>query len=975
MKKTISILVIVAMMLASILAIVPVSAADPEGTAVTNEAEFLAMTADGTYYLANDITLTKSYPEFKGTLDGNGKTITVNNTAVFVKLNGATVKNLKVVAKFTTLATSGSALANTATNTTCDNINLVLDMQATEYVATAFAGMFATANGNITITNSTAEGIMSVTAAGYYGLGTGAFVGRFADGGNTLTIKNCINKTYLSNKQPAMCIGGFVGYTNLANVVIENCINYGEIVCSAKSADMYNGTGGIIGEFDSLGDRALTIKNCVNYGNVSAVDTGEGMDNVLLGGIVGRTFDAEDVLIENCVNYGNITHVDKAGQASAAGIWGGILTYNKEWAPNTDGDLNVKYCANFGTIGGSHYDGGIVARAWNVTSADVVLNIENCANYGDINSVANYSAGIFCTSATESCISLNINNCYNAGRTEGKYAGGIICYYNAKSGTNGINKDAIKVATVTINNTINAGIAMYGETPMYAMINTFTCDGEVLKITNSGTTVEGQALSRDAEDIEVSGEAIAIAELLKVVPGDSRELAKLFDANKDNHPDDYTAGWSAFTAALELADLIINKASSAEDVKLATDTMKSALEGLVLNTNIDKTELEAALTASAAFDGKAEEYTDDTWAAFASALEAAKAAKDATKQSVVNAATAALNAAIDGLEKKPDLAALAAEIAKHENLAEAEYTTKTWADFASAMAVAKALKNDANATGAAVEVAIANLASTSAALVKKGDVTPLQAKIDEVVAQYKEEGYTATTYDKLRKAINNAKDAVTANDSTEAEIAELIANIDEKIAGLTQRATLEELNALLATIAELKERDYTEATWTVLAEAVEAANKATNPNTVMNLSAEKEAELVAAIKEALEGLIGWADYTEIDALIAELGALKAEDYTEASWKALQDAVKAVDALKSNRDSTEKDAEKALADIKAAKDGLKAAEVPTEKPTEQPAEPTEPAKQGGCGGFVATSVAVIAVVSVLGSAVVLKKKKD
>ena len=47
MKKTISILVIVAMMLASLLAIIPVAAADPEGTAVTNAEEFAAMTADG----------------------------------------------------------------------------------------------------------------------------------------------------------------------------------------------------------------------------------------------------------------------------------------------------------------------------------------------------------------------------------------------------------------------------------------------------------------------------------------------------------------------------------------------------------------------------------------------------------------------------------------------------------------------------------------------------------------------------------------------------------------------------------------------------------------------------------------------------------------------------------------------------------------------------------------------------------------
>ena len=43
MKKTISILLIVAMMLASLLAIVPAYAAEPEGTAITNEKEFLSL--------------------------------------------------------------------------------------------------------------------------------------------------------------------------------------------------------------------------------------------------------------------------------------------------------------------------------------------------------------------------------------------------------------------------------------------------------------------------------------------------------------------------------------------------------------------------------------------------------------------------------------------------------------------------------------------------------------------------------------------------------------------------------------------------------------------------------------------------------------------------------------------------------------------------------------------------------------------
>ena len=99
------------------------------------------------------------------------------------------------------------------------------------------------------------------------------------------------------------------------------------------------------------------------------------------------------------------------------------------------------------------------------------------------------------------------------------------------------------------------------------------------------------------------------------------------------------------------------------------------------------------------------------------------------------------------------------------------------------------------------------------------------------------------------------------------------------------------------------------------------------------------------------------------------------DYTAESWKALQDAIAAATALKETA-KTKAETDAGLAALTAAKNALVAAEKPTEQPTEEPtAEPTEPAKKSGCGGFIATSVAVVAVVSVLGTAVALKKKED
>ena len=107
MKKALSI----ALVLCMILSLCTISAmAAPEGTAITDEAGFLAMAADGKYYLANDITLTKSYEAvFTGTLDGNGKTVTVS-APMFANFAG-TAKNFTIAGAVTVAEGAAGALA------------------------------------------------------------------------------------------------------------------------------------------------------------------------------------------------------------------------------------------------------------------------------------------------------------------------------------------------------------------------------------------------------------------------------------------------------------------------------------------------------------------------------------------------------------------------------------------------------------------------------------------------------------------------------------------------------------------------------------------------------------------------------------------------------------------------------------------------------------------------------------------------
>ncbi|MCR4682380.1 MAG: hypothetical protein K5647_03495, partial [Clostridiales bacterium] len=69
----------------------------PAGMKISTAAEFLAMKADGTYYLDADITLTASYEAtFTGTFDGNGHTVTVSGVPMFADIGKSVIKNLTI---------------------------------------------------------------------------------------------------------------------------------------------------------------------------------------------------------------------------------------------------------------------------------------------------------------------------------------------------------------------------------------------------------------------------------------------------------------------------------------------------------------------------------------------------------------------------------------------------------------------------------------------------------------------------------------------------------------------------------------------------------------------------------------------------------------------------------------------------------------------------------------------------------------
>lgn len=456
------------------------------------------------------------------------------------------------------------------------------------------------------------------------------------------------------------------------------------------------------------------------------------------------------------------------------------------------------------------------------------------------------------------------------------------------------------------------------------------------------------------------------------------ELRDILAEVKDYSKDDYSAGWDTFKLTLDIAiPYLDEKKDSSDELSAMAKALKEAADALVPLANVDFAALNTAITAAKAFEGKDDEYTPLTWDAFAKALADAKAvAADAkSKQSAVNAATKALTDAQAALAKKPALETLVAEIAKCEALTAADYTTSTWTALSETLATAKAVKDNVNATAAEVDTALAALKAAIDALDKKADSAALKAKVDAVIAEYNRENYTSNSYKALNDLLREAEKAIEDGEVGEKNTVDMIAKIDKAIEGLKKLADIDELKALFEKWENVTDKDYHPDGIEALMEIVDEIREACKPTKAPNVSVDDAAEYKAALEAAVAALKKYADYTEIDAKLAEIENLVKADYTEESWQKLVDAKNAINALKSDRMAIEDDSAKALADLNAAVAGLAKAEEPTEapKPTEDNAGATEPANASGCGSFVTASALVVTVVSVLGCAVVLKKK--
>ena len=313
MRKTLSIILSVVMILSACCFALPVSAA-PEGTPINTADEFMAMAADGTYYLNADITLAATYEApFSGTLDGNGKTVTIS-APMFAEFNG-TAKNLTINGAITSDGDAGSLAVTSTAGMIVENVTSNVNITITGEGKHA-GGIFATNYGvDITseYTNVVNNGDIYVDSAADEKQRAGGIGGIIEN----VIFTNCVNTGDIYAKGNLVIVGGMVGrgalHVGINTVEAYYCVNTGNLTADETyTTSGGSDVGGMFGYLGSSGNLGFyRAWGCLNTGDLAAP--------YRVGGICGYVYgQATQFLdIEFCVSTGDITYGRTASNAAS----------------------------------------------------------------------------------------------------------------------------------------------------------------------------------------------------------------------------------------------------------------------------------------------------------------------------------------------------------------------------------------------------------------------------------------------------------------------------------------------------------------------------------------------------------------------------------------------------------------------------------------------------------------------------------
>lgn len=436
---------------------------------------------------------------------------------------------------------------------------------------------------------------------------------------------------------------------------------------------------------------------------------------------------------------------------------------------------------------------------------------------------------------------------------------------------------------------------------------------------------------------------------------------KLFDGDKEN-PDtgkwceDGSNLWVAFDIGEErnVRQLVVSHVGVAETPTAGNGSMNTAnYEFYVLNeekVNVDEllameAEERNAVLADAAnwteraktTDNAADVTTNDLGDATGRIFKLNVSRTDTTGWAAcVRIYEAELYATAKPTEPVVDKTILNQLIEQASARVEDDYTTTSWAAFATALAEAQSISAAEDANQVTVNHAADALQDAMESLVKRADNSNLVAAIDSI-KELDESRYQPDSWAALAQALAEAEKVAANRDATADEIEAAYTNLEAAYKALALRADMTAIDDMISKVEAMDANAHTAKSWKLVADALEAAK-----TVAANENATQEAVDAAArtLQAAAAALVKAGDATELNALVEETKQLDLSKYTVESADAIRQAISDAEAAIAGRASAE--------DLKAALDAVRnavnTAQTKPAAPVQKPADTVKPVQK-------------------------------
>ena len=443
--------------------------------------------------------------------------------------------------------------------------------------------------------------------------------------------------------------------------------------------------------------------------------------------------------------------------------------------------------------------------------------------------------------------------------------------------------------------------------------------------------------------------------------GTAQGPEKLFDGDKENPTtgkwcEDGSNLWVAFDIGEErnVRQLVVSHVGVAETPTASNGSMNTAnYEFYVLNeekVNVDKllameAEERNAVLADAAnwtecaktTDNAADVTTNDLGDATGRIFKLNVSRTDTTGWAAcVRIYEAELYATAKPTEPVVDKTILNQLIEQASARVEDDYTTTSWAAFATALAKAQSISAAEDANQVTVNNAADALRDAMESLVKRADNSNLVAAINSI-KELDESRYQPDSWAALAQALAEAEKVAANRDATADEIEAAYTNLEAAYKALALRADMTAIDDMISNVEAMDANAHTAKSWKLVADALEAAK-----TVAANKNATQEAVDAAArtLQAAAAALVKAGDATELNALVEETKQLDLSKYTVESADAIRQAISDAEAAIAGRASAE--------DLKAALDAVRnavnTAQTKPAAPVQKPADTVKPVQK-------------------------------